>query len=1032
MNATRLAVALLLASCSADGEVWRLGRHDGLGREFRHYHAWEYGSEKWVATSPEMDTATRTWCHRIPGRGFYGKLPFPGWICSWSAAQWMPDEEVVSGLRLTWDEPAPTNRLLLIDCASFSNMNGHGQRGIELLLGDGRKKVFNLPAGHASNKKDCFTMEAVVPVSAGENAVTIRIVTLAKHYRIGFDSISLHETDRQADFAPVLEAATDAYSGIAHPGDATCLVLRLFNAAEGPCRYSVMDIGSNVVARGEIQVRGGTGRCALPTDRKGWFRVEADCLGAKAATSYAVVEPPEDAFIDDSRFGCHAIAGDGYRLLSTRLKRERLELKGRRAFLGGAKWARLHYLSWACREPEKGRYVWDGLDRALELAERNRLRVLMDVVEIPQWNSPTNDSRLTVCGAKRFKMHPPVDASAWARFVETLVSRYRGRVSDFEIGNEPGFTSAFWMTGDPADFAAYLKTAYEAAHRANPDCRIYPGAPLDTVFHEAVIKANGGKPCYDVMSCHYLGNQARFASKTAGWKALNADLDLPPEIVNTEDMGWARARKQGEIAFAGQMAKLHVRDAVRGVKRTFAFQVFDDLSGAYSFFDSSDAPLPAFAVYRSMTHRLEHASYVGDLSTAEYEAYVFDRRGTPVTVCWNALRAPFAARLPLGHGMMTLVDAMDNETRREVGADGLLAAPLGTLPCYVEGGDWAAIRKAIAERPKDFLAGRGGNALGKNMAQQRWPEGRLFRGRHFVSVAKDVPVRYGETYVLAAKIRGKGELNGIYYVRDKDGKELFPCRQGLNCLYHRIATDDWTTVSETIPIAQEDAARLALTLVPNFYADKAGALEVRDVVVARISETYSVSKALHQGTFGGSAYGNQIAIAGASARVRMDGETLHVAFEVEDDEYDPPTDASCAYQKDSIQFAIDPANDGTDYTCFALGCLKDGGGFLFKEHNYTTPELPDNLTRHGLVKDARVAFERTAKGWRIEAAVPVREIYPLKAGQDSFGFNFLVNDCDGGKRTWTEWTEGIGGRKSAAPFGHLVRADADAFCRPKP
>ena len=150
-----------------------------------------------------------------------------------------------------------------------------------------------------------------------------------------------------------------------------------------------------------------------------------------------------------------------------------------------------------------------------------------------------------------------------------------------------------------------------------------------------------------------------------------------------------------------------------------------------------------------MTHRLEHARYVGDLSAAEYEAYVFDRRGTPVTVCWNALRAPFAARLPLGHGMMTLVDAMDNETRREVGADGLLAAPLGALPCYVEGGNWTAIRKAIAERPKDFLAGRGGNALGKNMARQRLPEGRLVRGRHFVSVAKDVPARYGETYVFA-------------------------------------------------------------------------------------------------------------------------------------------------------------------------------------------------------------------------------------------------------------------------------------------
>ena len=35
---------------------------------------------------------------------------------------------------------------------------------------------------------------------------------------------------------------------------------------------------------------------------------------------------------------------------------------------------------------------------------------------------------------------------------------------------------------------------------------------------------------------------------------------------------------------AADMAKLHVRDAARGIMRTFAFQVFDDLSGFYSFF----------------------------------------------------------------------------------------------------------------------------------------------------------------------------------------------------------------------------------------------------------------------------------------------------------------------------------------------------------------------------------------------------------------------------------------------------------------
>ena len=95
VRAAGFALAVLVAAGASGGEVWRLGECDGSWKEFRHYHAWEYGSEKWVATSPEMDTATRTWCHRIPGRGFYGKLPFPGWICSWSASKGKMDKSLL-------------------------------------------------------------------------------------------------------------------------------------------------------------------------------------------------------------------------------------------------------------------------------------------------------------------------------------------------------------------------------------------------------------------------------------------------------------------------------------------------------------------------------------------------------------------------------------------------------------------------------------------------------------------------------------------------------------------------------------------------------------------------------------------------------------------------------------------------------------------------------------------------------------------------------------------------------------------------
>ena len=1005
------------------GELWRLGEHDGSWHEFHSYYAWEYGHEPWVAESPDMDFATHTWTYRVPGPGLQKRLPFPCEICTRFENLSMPDREIVTGVKIIWNETIETNRLFRVDCASFFHRLGNGQRGIEWQFKDGRKKVFDLPVGQAEGKKDCFTMAGVIPVRSGENEVTIRIVTLAKHYRIRFDSISLHETDRRPAFDPILEATTDAFSGIVHPGTAANLELRLWNADAGEVNYSVRDFASNVVCRGTAAVSSGRAAVKLPTDRKGWYAVEAASGAARASTAYAVVEPPNEEFVDDSRFGCHAISGDGHFLKDTTFGRERAEIKSRRAYLGGAKWARLHWLSWACREPKRGHRIWEDLDRRVALAERNKLRVMFNVVEVPKWNSPTNDTRLTVCGTQRFKMYPPVDRAAWADFVMELVARYSGRVEDFEIGNEPGFTSAFWMTGSSADFADYLKTAYEAAHCVNPNCRIYPGAPLNVAFHEEVLKTNGGKPFYDILSGHYLGNGQRFATKTDGWLALNAAYGMPREMINSEDMNWRIERRFGQRAVAAHMVKLHVRDAVRGVKRTFAFQAFDDLSGHYSFFDAFDAPCITFPAYRTMTHRLEYAKYVGDLSTVEYEAYVFDRRGTPVVVFWNGLKVPYKVRLPLGVRTATSVDEMDNETSVAAESDGVFVLPCGDLPCYVEGGDWTTIRTALAAHPKDPFAGRGGNPLGRNMAAKRLETPKTFRGRHFVPVAKDVPVRYGETYVFAATIRGTGELNGIYSIEDKEGRKIFPHRQGLNCLGHCTATSEWSTVSELVSISQENAAKLHLTLVPNFYAQRDGALEIRDVAVARVSETYSASKALHRGTFGRDGYGPRIAIEGAWARMRLDDKALEVAFDVEDDTYDPPTSMEQAYRKDSVQFAIDPKNDGADMTEFTLGCLADGTPFLYKSRNYTTPELPDDITRRGRIASAKVDFRRTSDGWRIEARIPINEVYPLNADSAGFGFNYLVNDCDGGKRTFREWTPGIGGSKNAAEFGELTAAE---------
>ena len=72
--------------------------------------------------------------------------------------------------------------------------------------------------------------------------------------------------------------------------------------------------------------------------------------------------------------------------------------------------------------------------------------------------------------------------NSWGRFVGNIVARYRGRVNQWIIWNEPEFRptdqggSYVAFAGTDADYYRLLKVAYQAAKAANPDASIVLGA----------------------------------------------------------------------------------------------------------------------------------------------------------------------------------------------------------------------------------------------------------------------------------------------------------------------------------------------------------------------------------------------------------------------------------------------------------------------------------------------------------------------------------------------------------------------------
>jgi len=1128
-----------LSTAAADALLWQLGKLDGSEAEFHpHYHAWEYGVAPEIRDNPAMDHRTHTYRYSIGSNREIAVPELVSGLATESERHWMSNDEIVSGITLDWRETKAGNRRLELDLINWSNPE-NGRNGILATLPNGSKKVFNLPDG-GKDKPGPVKLAVVFPVRAGENGITIRIVSRAKHYQFQFDRIALFVTDTAPDrLPPRLERAFNAEDGIYTPGQAAKLTILTDNLSNdgGTLNYTVTDAFGKTVAEGTAAVRNRQGILNLPSAAHGYFKVVCRIADATLTTAYVVLEPVKLESLPESRFGCHAINADGYTLVEWP---EWQAMTMRRAYLAGAKWVRHHSLHWFLREPKKGQYDWRNFDERLALAEKYKMNLLLTISGMPKWASASTDTRMTCCGTFYYQNYPPKNWQDWADFVGQVVTRYKDRIHWYELWNEPGYTSAFWTNGSAADFGRLLRTGYEAAKKADPGCVILDGAPLAPDFLEEAIRSTGGKPYFDVLSFHYAGSDKRDSDLIQRWKTVLTGLhrsDMP--LVNSEEMGWAGG--SAPLDFSSTLVKMYVREAVKGIAKTFAFDFFTSGSSFNaSAFDIEHNPLPQYAAYRTMTHRLEQTEFVADLSSAETEAYWFDRQGTPVIVVWNDRKQPVS--LPLGTPTATVIDIMDNSTPATT-AHGIIQLQTSSIPQFIEGGNPTLLRQyskllqglprkltlrpgTTAERsvtltginghpqlllPSGWTGHLSRNKLAISIPKTTAPgfyevtaffpingirvagsflvdvtsgtpgENLLFNGdfrqstcgwffpptpHQFTVIEKagvdgkaaacthgtvffgntgSIKVRRGEKYVLLAEARGAGSFGGVYSLTNRKGKEVFPVQQGINCLTGQL-TDEWKTFTEVIAIDHPEAAELHFSVLANYDDKKDKAVYFNRLEVVRLSDQLGLNQVIWQGV------GSRLARAptegdwsrippmtadrrdavcesdrakwsgtsdlSASCRLALDAKFLYLRFDVRDDVFCPPAaHAEHPWKNDSIQLAFDPKREGKDCTEILIAGDASGHGWAYKETNFWTPEIPENLTRRGIMPDTQVTATPVPGGRQYRITIPLRELYPLTAKTAGFGFSWLVNDNDGQGRKYIQWSGGIGGNKDAALFG---------------
>ena len=638
-------------------------------------------------------------------------------------------------------------------------------------------------------KRCSFTFRA----SPAPHEFYFPVLTLEAEGSIHLDAVQLEEGERTAEYAPsrMVESAAVPLQKVFTEKEDVRIAVRAANAGKEKTDWRAMltlrdDYTGDVVLRQRVAAAVPAGSVheqivTLPLKRFGSFTAALE--GAEGIPGFLTrVGMPETAKRNLSTDFCVGVNGGGF-YMNGQSGRHFLARNGdpkefyRQLSLAGVRLLRLHDtggFDWASLEPEPGKFDFTFPDQLLRFTEPYGIQ-LFPVLgyfadnsanrnyfsPFPEWLkniSPMDNSGKASWFNRETSIHLPPQRE-WRSFVQTVAERYRGKITHYEIMNEP----LFFLT--PKTYTSYLKSASEALRKLG--CKTV-GLSLSTDFGSdadpwsAEVFRLGTLDDSDAVAFHPYGartlNSLYPADQyIAHLKALlkqASGREIP--IWNTELYFVSNAPMNSAAAAevtAHDAAIRFLTDLGEGVKQSISVTVNSLFSPTLSARQcgGNDVvaihPSPVFGAYSALARLFEAAKPVGKFKLAnDVVCYVFRKDGTLRAAIWRYDgNEPVSVKLPFPTGNVTLCDLFGNELSPE------RVLKLDRAPCYLLN------RK---EKEETFLAGlKALSPEGENPVMfgtlRPVPSG---NGRAFLLPVRN---RLGTREELLAEVRSPGNLGRI-------------------------------------------------------------------------------------------------------------------------------------------------------------------------------------------------------------------------------------------------------------------------------
>lgn len=267
---------------------------------------------------------------------------------------------------------------------------------------------------------------------------------------------------------------------------------------------------------------------------------------------------------------------------------------------------------WGVIEPAPNQFDWSHPDRVMKEILDAGLEPLPILCYNPKWDP--DKSPATMETRRQF-----------GNYVFEMVNRYKGRVHQWEVWNEPN-VDQFWTPAPNAgDYTELLKTAYRKAKEADPHCTVvgFCTAFVDEYFLRGCYE-NGAAGNYDAVSVHSYSstrNEADFEQELLHLRDLMTEFGDgdKPILITESGYGTINCSLIEPMSYEDQaqwVVKKHLLAQANGVDSFYYFKLVDDPAevapdGAWGLIQSDYTKKLSFATYQQMTRKISNAQYIG-------------------------------------------------------------------------------------------------------------------------------------------------------------------------------------------------------------------------------------------------------------------------------------------------------------------------------------------------------------------------------------------------------------------------------------